>query len=104
MLWLWAVFSVFIIIAFVRFLALADENNVTSIHYDQLIQILTTLDVISMLALPDFWLISLSAEAGNTAMFLGGYSAVMHGVPGAIRYGHGCLHLQNFRFATILPH
>jgi len=76
MLWLWAVFSVFIIIAFVRFLALADENNVTSIHYDQLIQILTTLDVISMLALPDFWLISLSAEAGNTAMFLGGYSAV----------------------------
>ncbi|MBR9793970.1 MAG: hypothetical protein GYB58_19690 [Gammaproteobacteria bacterium] len=76
MLWLWAGFSVFIIIAFVRFLSLADENNVTSIHYDQLIQIFTTLDVISMLALPDFWQISLSAKAGNTAMFLGGYSAV----------------------------
>ena len=76
MLWLWVGFSVFIIIAFVRFLALADENNVTSIGYDQLLQILTKLDVISMLALPDFWQISLSADAVNTAMFLGGYSAV----------------------------
>tara|TARA_B100002003_G_scaffold245088_1_gene272316 strand:+ start:603 stop:1085 length:483 start_codon:yes stop_codon:yes gene_type:complete len=76
MLWLWAGGSVFIIIAFVRFLALADENNVTSIGYDQLLQILTKLDVISMLALPDFWQISLSADAVNTAMFLGGYSAV----------------------------
>ena len=75
-LWLCAGLSVFIIIVFVRFLSLADENNVTSIHFDELIQILTQLDVISMLALPDFWQISLSAEAGNTAMFLGGYSAV----------------------------
>ena len=76
MLWLWAVFSVFIIIAFVRFLSLADENNVTSIHPDQLIQILTQLDLINMLTLPDFWQISLSGEAGNSAMFLGGYSAM----------------------------
>jgi hypothetical protein len=76
MLRLWAGFSVFIIIAFVRFLSLADENNVVTVNYDELVRMLTQLDVINLIALPDFWRISLTDEAGNLAMFLGEYSAL----------------------------
>ncbi len=73
-LWLWAFFSVAFIILFVRFLSLADASNLTSIDEDAVIEMLVQLDVFALLALPDFWQVSLFTKMTHADMFLEAYS------------------------------
>ncbi|OFI35302.1 hypothetical protein BFC17_17375 [Alteromonas lipolytica] len=71
-----AALSVLLVFCFVRFLSLAEAQTLQYVTEQEALLLLTQLDIFHLLALPDFWLISLNFTDMAWDMFWLVYSAM----------------------------